>query len=317
MTNAPTYSIIIPHFNIPNLLMRCLDSIPVRDDVQVIVVDDNSPDADSYLDRYPSLSRPYLEFIRTTQSGGAGYARNVGLEHAKGQWLVFADADDLFVNDFSSILDNFHSDEPTDIVFFRHINTLSDDISRYSTEHDYLDNLILLYLQTSDDTNIRCMHQVPWGKFIRRSLITRCSLRFDETPYANDICFSTASGCHANSIQVQNTFLYIHTQRDNSLSDNFAMKPGELEIRSEACFRAQRIIFESGRSYIGRNPISYFLSLLYHRNRPFYNLLFRRLPQAGLSPWMILRQTGGWEERYSSKIKVYLHSIPLFFKLLR
>lgn len=36
------YSIIIPHYNIPELLQRCLDSIPERDDVQVIVVDDNS-----------------------------------------------------------------------------------------------------------------------------------------------------------------------------------------------------------------------------------------------------------------------------------
>ena len=36
------YSIIIPHKNIPQLLQRCLDSIPFRGDVQVIVVDDNS-----------------------------------------------------------------------------------------------------------------------------------------------------------------------------------------------------------------------------------------------------------------------------------
>ena len=36
------YSIIIPHKNIPNLLQRCLDSIPNREDVQIIVVDDNS-----------------------------------------------------------------------------------------------------------------------------------------------------------------------------------------------------------------------------------------------------------------------------------
>lgn len=64
--------------------MRCLKSIPVSEDIQVVVVDDNSPDADSYLERYPELSRPYLEFIRTTKGGGAGYARNVGLDHAKG-----------------------------------------------------------------------------------------------------------------------------------------------------------------------------------------------------------------------------------------
>ena len=100
----PTFSIIIPHKEIPDLLMRCLQSIPVSEDIQVIVVDDNSADADTYLERYPELSRPYLEFIRTTKGGGAGYARNVGLEHAKGKWLLFADADDFYVDDMYSII---------------------------------------------------------------------------------------------------------------------------------------------------------------------------------------------------------------------
>jgi glycosyltransferase involved in cell wall biosynthesis len=36
------YTIIIPHKNIPHLLQRCLDSIPRRNDLQIIVVDDNS-----------------------------------------------------------------------------------------------------------------------------------------------------------------------------------------------------------------------------------------------------------------------------------
>ncbi len=38
------YSIIIPHYNIPKLLLRCVKSIPERDDVQIIVVDDCSPE---------------------------------------------------------------------------------------------------------------------------------------------------------------------------------------------------------------------------------------------------------------------------------
>ena len=37
-----TYTIIIPHKNIPLLLQRCLDSVPLRNDVQIIVVDDGS-----------------------------------------------------------------------------------------------------------------------------------------------------------------------------------------------------------------------------------------------------------------------------------
>ena len=54
----PLFSVIIPHYDILDLLMRCLKSIPVSEDIQVIVVDDNSADADTYLDRYPELSRP-------------------------------------------------------------------------------------------------------------------------------------------------------------------------------------------------------------------------------------------------------------------
>ena len=100
----PLFSIIIPHYDIPDLLMRCLKSIPVSKEIQVIVVDDNSPEADTYLEKYPELSRPYLEFIRTTKGGGAGYARNIGLEHAKGEWLLFADADDFYVEDMYDII---------------------------------------------------------------------------------------------------------------------------------------------------------------------------------------------------------------------
>lgn len=46
------YSFIIPHKNCPVLLNRCLDSIPIRDDVQIIVVDDNSD-----VDKKLTLSR--------------------------------------------------------------------------------------------------------------------------------------------------------------------------------------------------------------------------------------------------------------------
>jgi len=44
--DCPLFTIIIPHKDIPDLLIRCLKSIPVSEDIQVIVVDDNSSDAD-------------------------------------------------------------------------------------------------------------------------------------------------------------------------------------------------------------------------------------------------------------------------------
>ena len=55
--NAPVFSVIIPHYGIPELLRRCLASIPQREDLQVIVVDDQSPDYDTYRERFPDLFR--------------------------------------------------------------------------------------------------------------------------------------------------------------------------------------------------------------------------------------------------------------------
>ena len=53
--SQPSFSSIIPHYHIPDLLMRCVDSIPVRDDIQVIAVDDCSPEVDTYLLKYPAF----------------------------------------------------------------------------------------------------------------------------------------------------------------------------------------------------------------------------------------------------------------------
>ena len=82
------YSIIIPHKNIPQLLQRCLDSIPFRGDVQVIVVDDNSDSSIVNFENFPGIKRPNIEVYLTKEGRGAGYARNVGLQHVKGKWIL-------------------------------------------------------------------------------------------------------------------------------------------------------------------------------------------------------------------------------------
>ena len=95
----PIFSVIIPHYNIPKLLQRCLDSIPDIPDIQVIVVDDNSSVEKVDFDNFPGKGRKYTTAIFDKAGGGAGHARNIGLKHAEGKWLVFADSDDFFVID--------------------------------------------------------------------------------------------------------------------------------------------------------------------------------------------------------------------------
>ena len=83
------YSIIIPHKNIPDLLQRCLNSIPRRTDIQIIVVDDNSDPKKVDFEHFPGVGEKCVEVYFTKEGKGAGYARNMGLKYAKGKWLLF------------------------------------------------------------------------------------------------------------------------------------------------------------------------------------------------------------------------------------
>ena len=98
------YSLIIPHFNIPDLLGRLLLTIPQRNELQVIVVDDVST---KEIDKLEKLKSKYswIEWYSTETNGGGGKARNVGLSHASGEYIIFADADDFFLPDLNEVLD--------------------------------------------------------------------------------------------------------------------------------------------------------------------------------------------------------------------
>ncbi|HCE47774.1 MAG TPA: glycosyl transferase family 2, partial [Prevotellaceae bacterium] len=78
MTKQPLYSVIIPHYNSPDLLMRCLASIPDREDIQVIVIDDNSSADVVNFTNFPGKERIYTTLLFNKDNQGAGHARNLG-----------------------------------------------------------------------------------------------------------------------------------------------------------------------------------------------------------------------------------------------
>lgn len=207
------YSIIIPHYNSPDLLVRCLKSIPVREDIQVIVVDDCSPEADSYIERYKELSRPYLELYSTGTNGGGGKARNVGLQHAKGTWVLFADADDYFVVGFVDILDSYY-DAEAEIVFF-HVKTYN---SKNKERQGYKEKIFRLYGERKDDRILRYCYTEPWGKIIRRSLVENNHIKFEEVLVANDFLFSVKTGYFAKRVIISNYTIYTYIIMDESTS---------------------------------------------------------------------------------------------------
>lgn len=274
--DKPLFSIIIPHYDIPDLLMRCLKSIPVSEDIQVIVVDDDSLDADTYLERYPELSRPFLEFIRAPKNGGAGYARNIGLDHAKGKWLLFADADDFFVEDmYDLILSDIDSE--ADIIFFKKKSVLSDNVNIETVRDPHINRRIDQYLSDGDEWYIRVRLDVPWGKMMKRDLINKYNIRFDEVMYGNDIIFSMQSGYYAKSIKVINEILYVSTSRPNSLADDFCSKPRELEMRAEVAFMADRFLIRN--KYDRERRLKPYLWRMLKQDRRLFKYYFYKLDE--------------------------------------
>ena len=135
------YSVIIPHKNCLDLLYRCLESVPNREDVEVIVVDDNSGIDDIEVQIRRNTKLQNLKIIVLSESRYAGGARNKGLEVATGQWLVFMDADDFLTPNAFDVMD-CHLDSEHDIIFFAHSAAYSDTLEpaeRLGTRLKYIE----------------------------------------------------------------------------------------------------------------------------------------------------------------------------------
>jgi len=95
--NALTVSIVIPAYNVAQYISETLESVFAQTftDYEVIVVNDGSPDTEDF----EQAIEPYLSRIRylKQENRGASVARNTGLQAARGEFIAFLDADDLWL----------------------------------------------------------------------------------------------------------------------------------------------------------------------------------------------------------------------------
>lgn len=214
------YSIIIPHYNIPQLLQRCLKTIPVRDDIQVIVVDNNSNTENRIAARKVCDQFPQVEYIQDEVGNGAGHARNIGLEHVKGEWLIFSDADDFFHMPFWNHIDDYVNGVSADIIYFRSMCVNSETLEPSERTMERWDKLINNYINNIKDAEneLRYFHIGPVSKIFKASFIREQAVRFDETMTANDVMFCIRSGSIARKIEGYDELMYVVTYRKGSLT---------------------------------------------------------------------------------------------------
>ncbi len=93
---GPRISVVVPFFNVADLLGDCLRSIAAQTfgDFEVIMVDDGSTDGSTEIARAQAAADPRFVLLQVP-NGGPGYARNRGVERARGEFLGFVDGDDM------------------------------------------------------------------------------------------------------------------------------------------------------------------------------------------------------------------------------
>ena len=102
-TNSPTVSIVIPAYGAEKYLAKTLDSVLEQDYAhwECWVVDDCSTDGTADIIKQYADRDSRIKYLQTPENMGAFGARNLGMDHMRGRYLCFLDADDIW--DFQKI----------------------------------------------------------------------------------------------------------------------------------------------------------------------------------------------------------------------
>lgn len=240
------YSVIIPHYNSLETLFRLLESLVLWEETEIIVIDDKSNiKIQEILKKEIKKYKNIIYIENNTDGKGAGCARNLGLKVARGKWLMFADADDFFLEDaFKSIKKYENSD--LDIIYFR-VTSIFEDTGLEADRHWENNELLENYLKNKKySKELLSLNRVPWGKMIKKELIDRYSIKFEEVPAANDTMFSIKSNFYATKIEVSLDKIYCVSRNSGSITT----------VKSEKNFDSifsQDILLDSFLQKIGKN----------------------------------------------------------------
>lgn len=219
------YSFIIPHKNIPDLLRRCVSSIPRRDDLEIIIVDDASdPEVVNERTMADVIEQPCVRMIFTKENGGLSYVRNVGIKNASGKWTFIADADDFLMPGALEMLDKY-KDSDSEVVCF-HICAKDCYTLEPCNRCWYLNKHMDRAAAGEMSMNMLLINVVTtWTKLVKREFYIRHDICFqEETRIWTDLFWAKLLALKAQKIEVSPDVLYCVTERSTNMSNTYVSK---------------------------------------------------------------------------------------------
>ncbi len=213
------YSVIIPVYKAENTIERCLESLlnQPHKDIEILIINDGSPDESGsickkYTDNYSCVR--YFE----KENGGVSSARNLGLDEATGEYVLFVDSDDYVAQNYFETIERHRKEKLPDLLLFGYQNFGSNNNS-WNTGDYYVygerevsrkvDLAIREYLFSS-----------LWSKAFKRSIIKDNNLKFDiDLLIGEDQAFIFQFALYVkNIVSISETLYYVGIENAGSLS---------------------------------------------------------------------------------------------------
>lgn len=203
-------SIVIPVYNVENYIKKSLDSIINQtfnfNDIEVIMVDDCSTDnsgviIDEYASKYENFRAIHLD----ENSGAAGKPRNVGLNIASSDFVMFLDSDDCFVeNAIEILLNKIRQDDELDIVLGGYVNVYD---KKQEIILPFKGNEDKYFVNTLNEFDLAKINPAISSKIFRKDFLIKNNIKFPEGIPGQDLVFFLNSFFNSSKILSLNNFI--------------------------------------------------------------------------------------------------------------
>ncbi|MGV9875590.1 bifunctional glycosyltransferase/CDP-glycerol:glycerophosphate glycerophosphotransferase [Streptomyces cellulosae] len=194
----PRFTVVVPVHNVQGYLHACLDSVLSQSyrDLELIAVDDRSPDGcGAILDDYAARDER-VRVLHLEENVGLGRARNAGMPHATGDYLLFLDSDDtLTPGALRALADRLDETGDPDVLVFDYARTYWWGGTRRNVLAHVLSEAAGSTFTAAERPEILDLLMVVWNKVYRRDFVEREGFTFppgyyEDTPWTFPVLLS-------------------------------------------------------------------------------------------------------------------------------
>ncbi len=181
MAAPPAITVIVPVYGVADDLPSCLDSIlahPGADDIEVIAVDDASPDGCGKILDDRAAADPRLKVLHLEINGGQGNARNLALQQAVGDYVWFVDADDLVADGAFAAIDTTLAGAKPDVLLIDWVSDFPGGRTEPNVNRAWLARVPPDGCTLADHPGLINLTMTSWSKLFRRDFLLGLDVSF-------------------------------------------------------------------------------------------------------------------------------------------